>query len=76
MPLDSYGSTFLDLDIVTTHDTMGYYAAAYGIPVEGAPNSNGDRYQKILIANTRTIVEGLGGKSTPFQPQSKNIDPY
>jgi manganese/iron transport system substrate-binding protein len=121
--------------IVTTHDTMGYYAAAYGIPVEGAlqgvsteekptaarvkelvdsikssgvptifaevvvnpkllesvakeakvkisqrplysdslgePGSDGDRYQKMLIANTRTIVEGLGGKYTPFQPQVK-----
>lgn len=119
--------------IVTTHDTMGYYAAAYGIPVEGAlqgistaekptaarvkelvnsiknsgaptifaevlgnpkllesvakeakvkisqrplysdslgePGSEGDRYQKMLVANTRTIVEGLGGKYTPFQPQ-------
>ena len=117
--------------IVTNHDTMKYYAAAYEIPVEGAlqglstiekptaarvkklvdslkssgvptifpevvvnpklldtlakeakvkispsslysdslgePGSEGDRYQKMLIANTRTIVEGLGGKYTPFQ---------
>lgn len=116
--------------IVTTHDAMGYYAAAYGIPVEGAiqgisteekptatrvkelvdsvkaakvptifaeivvnpklletvakdanvkiserelfsdslgePGSEGDRYSKMLIANTQTIVEGLGGKFTKF----------
>jgi manganese/iron transport system substrate-binding protein len=118
--------------IVTTHDAMGYYAAAYGIPVEGAiqgisteeqptatrvkelvdsieatkvptifaeivvnpkliqtvakeanvklsdrelfsdslgePGSEGDTYSKMLIANTQTIVEGLGGKFTPFAP--------
>lgn len=113
--------------IVTTHDTMAYYAAAYGIPVEGTLQglsteekataarvrelvesiksagvptifaevtansklletvareakvkiserplysdslgelgSEGDSYQKMLVANTHTIVEGLGGKS-------------
>jgi manganese/iron transport system substrate-binding protein len=117
--------------IVTTHDAMGYYAAAYGIPVEGAiqgisteeqptatrvkelvdsvkatkvptifaeivvnpklietvakeskvtlsqrelfsdslgePGSQGDTYPKMLVANTQTIVEGLGGKFTPFK---------
>lgn len=116
--------------IVTTHDAMGYYAAAYNIPVEGAlqgfsteekptatrvkelvdevkltkvptifaevvvnpklietvakesnvklserelysdslgePGSQGDTYPKMLVANTETIVKGLGGKSTPF----------
>ena len=117
--------------LVTTHDAMGYYSAAYGIPVEGAlqgistderatagrvkelvgeikstnvptifaettvnpkliesvakeanvkvserklyadgigeKGSEGDTYEKMLIANTQTIVEGLGGKFTPFQ---------
>lgn len=121
--------------IVTTHDTMRYYAVAYGIPVEGAlqglstsekptaarvkelvdslksagvptifpevvvnpklletvakeakvkiserslysdslgePGSAGDQYQKMLIANTRTIVEGLGGKYMPYQSKVK-----
>jgi manganese/iron transport system substrate-binding protein len=119
--------------LITTHDSMGYYAAAYGIPVEGAlqgisteekptagrvkelvgeikqanvptifpeatvnpkliktvakegnikvsqrelfadgpgaKGSEGDTYKKMLIANTQTIVEGLGGKYTPFQPK-------
>jgi manganese/iron transport system substrate-binding protein len=119
--------------LVTTHDSMGYYAAAYGIPIEGAlqgisteekptagrvkelvkeikqasvptifaeatinpklieavakeanvkvsqrelfadgsgeKGSEGDTYEKMLIANTQTIVEGLGGKYTPFQPK-------
>jgi len=119
--------------IVTTHDAMGYYAEAYGIPVEGAlqglsteekptatrvkelvdsikaakvlkifaevvvnpkliqtvakeakvelserklfsdslgePGSEGDTYPKMLIANTQTIVEGLGGKFTPPELQ-------
>jgi manganese/iron transport system substrate-binding protein len=32
----------------------------------GAPNSAGDTYQSMSISNTRTIVEGLGGKYTPF----------
>ncbi|PSB04247.1 metal ABC transporter solute-binding protein, Zn/Mn family [Merismopedia glauca] len=32
----------------------------------GEPNSEGDTYQKMLVANTQTIVEGLGGKYTPF----------
>jgi manganese/iron transport system substrate-binding protein len=117
--------------LVTTHDALGYYAAAYGIPIEGALNgistdeqptptrvkelvneiksskvptifaevainpklintvakeatvkvsehelyadglglkgSEAETYVGMLIANTRTIVEGLGGKYTPFQ---------
>jgi manganese/iron transport system substrate-binding protein len=32
----------------------------------GEPNSEGDTYQKMLISNTKTIVEGLGGKYQPF----------
>lgn len=35
----------------------------------GAPGSDGDTYVKMMVANTRTIVEALGGKATPFQPQ-------
>jgi len=117
--------------LVTTHDALGYYSKAYGIPLEGAlqgisteekptakrvkelvgviksanvptifaettvnpklieavakeakvkvsdrelfadglgeKGTPGDTYQKMLIANTQTIVEGLGGKYTPFQ---------
>lgn len=116
--------------LVTTHDALGYYSKAYGIPIEGAlegvsteekPTANrikelvktieddkvptifpeltinpklieavakeanvkvsdrelyadglgeagseGDTYQKMLIANTKTIVEGLGGKFAPL----------
>ncbi|MBW4567716.1 MAG: zinc ABC transporter substrate-binding protein [Tolypothrix carrinoi HA7290-LM1] len=32
----------------------------------GEKGSEGETYQKMLIANTQTIVEGLGGKYTPF----------
>jgi manganese/iron transport system substrate-binding protein len=32
----------------------------------GAPGSDGDSYIKMMAANTRTIVESLGGKYTPF----------
>jgi manganese/iron transport system substrate-binding protein len=116
--------------LVTTHDALGYYAAAYKIPVEealqglsteekptpvgiknlvdgikktgvptvfgevtasskileqvakeaqvqvsskplfadglGAPGSGGETYQKMLVANTQALVEGLGGKFQPF----------
>ncbi|BAY31914.1 ABC-type metal ion transporter, periplasmic subunit [Nostoc carneum NIES-2107] len=116
--------------LVTTHDALGYYAKAYGIPVEealggisteeaptaarvsslvkelkqtgvptifaevtinpklitavaksanvqvadrelyadglGEKGSEAETYQKMLIANTQSIVEGLGGKYTPF----------
>jgi manganese/iron transport system substrate-binding protein len=115
--------------LFTTHDALGYYSKAYGIPVaalegvstEEKPNAarakelvdkikktkvptiyaeltlnpqliksvaqaakvkvsaqeiyadglgevsgSGGTYQKILIANTKSIVEGLGGKYTPF----------
>lgn len=116
--------------LVTTHDALGYYSQAYGIPVEGAlqglstdekptafrvkelveeikkagvptifaeatvnpklietvakeanvkvakrelfadslgvKGSEADTYKKMLTANTQTIVEGLGGKYTPF----------
>ncbi len=115
--------------LFTTHDALGYYSKAYGIPVNaleglstedkpnaatakemigkikkaqvstvfaeltlnpklitaitreakvkvsaqelyadglGAANSSGETYQKMLISNTKAIVEGLGGKFTPF----------
>jgi len=35
----------------------------------GTSGSAGDSYIKMMEANTRTIVEALGGKYTPFQPQ-------
>lgn len=35
----------------------------------GEPGSEGETYPKMLIANTQTIVEGLGGKFTPFSTQ-------
>jgi len=117
--------------LVTTHDALGYYSKAYGIPLEGAlggisteeqptaarikelvkiikdtgvptiftevtlnpklitavakeagvkvserklftdglgeKGSEGETYRGMLEANTRTIVESLGGKFTPFQ---------
>jgi manganese/iron transport system substrate-binding protein len=34
----------------------------------GASGSDGDSYIKMMVANTRTIVEALGGKYTPFEP--------
>ncbi|PSB24001.1 metal ABC transporter substrate-binding protein [Stenomitos frigidus ULC18] len=33
----------------------------------GEKGSKGDTYQTFFIANTKAIVEGLGGKYTPFQ---------
>lgn len=33
----------------------------------GEAGSSGETYQKMLIANTTAIVEGLGGQFTPFQ---------
>ncbi|GAB1539103.1 hypothetical protein NUACC21_17680 [Scytonema sp. NUACC21] len=33
----------------------------------GEQGTEADTYQKMLVANTKTIVEGLGGKYTPFQ---------
>lgn len=33
----------------------------------GAPGSDGDSYIKMVVSNTRTIVEALGGKYTAFQ---------
>jgi manganese/iron transport system substrate-binding protein len=115
--------------LFTTHDALGYYSKAYGIPVDaleglstedkpnaakakelvikikkaqiptifveltlnpkliltiaqeanvkvseqkiyadglGEVSSQGGTYQKMLVANTKAIVEGLGGKYTPF----------
>lgn len=34
----------------------------------GAPGSEGDSYIKMMEANTRAIVEALGGQYTPFEP--------
>jgi manganese/iron transport system substrate-binding protein len=34
----------------------------------GAKGSDGDTYIKMMEANTRSIVEALGGKYTPFKP--------
>lgn len=36
----------------------------------GETGSEADTYQKFFIANTQTIVEGLGGKFTPFKSTS------
>ncbi|VXD13733.1 Adhesin [Planktothrix serta PCC 8927] len=33
----------------------------------GSPGSAGETYIKMLVKNTKTIVEALGGKYTPFQ---------
>jgi len=33
----------------------------------GAPGSEGDSYVKMLVANTKSIVESLGGKYTAFE---------
>jgi hypothetical protein len=33
---------------------------------EAYQGSEGETYQKMLIANTQSIVKGLGGKYTPF----------
>lgn len=35
----------------------------------GAPGSNGDSYIKMMVANTRSIVQNLGGQDKPFEPQ-------
>lgn len=37
----------------------------------GAPGSEADTYIKMMVANTRAIVEALGGKYTPFEPAEK-----
>jgi manganese/iron transport system substrate-binding protein len=37
----------------------------------GVKGSNSDTYIKMMVANTRAIVEALGGKYTPFQLKSK-----
>lgn len=34
----------------------------------GAPGSRGDSYLQMMVANTQSIVESLGGRFTPFQP--------
>ncbi|MFN5988287.1 MAG: metal ABC transporter substrate-binding protein, partial [Dolichospermum sp.] len=33
--------------------------------------SNSDTYIKMMVANTRAIVDALGGKYTPFELKSK-----
>jgi manganese/iron transport system substrate-binding protein len=38
----------------------------------GEPGSEADTYQKMMIANTRTIVEGLGGTYLIFKPKAAN----
>ncbi|MFN6462256.1 MAG: metal ABC transporter solute-binding protein, Zn/Mn family [Nostoc sp. DedVER02] len=38
----------------------------------GEPGSEAETYQKMMIANTRTIVEGLGGTYLMFQPKAAN----
>ena len=38
----------------------------------GAPGSEGDSYVNMMVANTRAIVEALGGKYQPFEPTEKD----
>ncbi|NEP15167.1 MAG: zinc ABC transporter solute-binding protein [Symploca sp. SIO2C1] len=40
----------------------------------GAAGSDGDTYVKMLVANTRTIVESLGGDFTAFEAANSKID--
>ena len=35
----------------------------------GAAGTEGDTYPKMLISNTKAIVEGLGGQYTAFAPK-------
>ncbi len=37
----------------------------------GEPGGDGETYQKMMTANTRIIVEGLGGTYLKFEPQSQ-----
>ncbi|MEY3334897.1 MAG: hypothetical protein RLZZ176_3202, partial [Cyanobacteriota bacterium] len=37
----------------------------------GKPGSDGETYQKMMTANTRIIIEGLGGTYLKFEPKSK-----
>jgi manganese/iron transport system substrate-binding protein len=37
----------------------------------GKPGSDAETYQTMMIANTRTIVEGLGGTYLKFEPRNK-----
>jgi manganese/iron transport system substrate-binding protein len=37
----------------------------------GEPGGDGETYQKMMTANTRIIVEGLGGTYLKFEPKSK-----
>jgi ABC-type Zn uptake system ZnuABC Zn-binding protein ZnuA len=41
----------------------------------GEPGSNADTYQNMLFANTRTIVEGLGGTYLIFPPRIQQSQP-
>ncbi len=41
----------------------------------GEQGTVGDSYQKLLIANTRTITEGLGGNYKDFQTNSALVQP-
>ena len=36
----------------------------------GEPGSDGETYQKMMAANTRIIVEGLGGTYLKFEPKN------
>ena len=38
----------------------------------GAPGSEGDSYINMMVSNTRTIVEALGGTYQPFEPKASN----
>ncbi|MDJ0723851.1 MAG: zinc ABC transporter substrate-binding protein [Prochloraceae cyanobacterium] len=40
----------------------------------GSPGSDADTYIKMLVTNTRTVVEGLGGKYTPFDRAKVELD--
>ena len=39
----------------------------------GEKGSEGDTYQKLFFANTKTLVEGLGGTYTPFQTKTSSL---
>jgi manganese/iron transport system substrate-binding protein len=59
------------LTTIATQAKVKVFERSLYIDGLGKPGSDGETYQKMMTANTRIIIEGLGGTYLKFEPKSK-----
>ncbi len=59
--------------LVTTHDALGYYSAAYGIPVEAVEGISTE--EKPTAAKTKAVIDRVRAKKVPTIFAERSVNP-